>query len=100
MSSKRNPCSLKRLRRQGVETRFSLCHTSTFVAGRGVGRPYNRMSSVHEGLWSFFFSSVLKFINLQMYHQYATIRGSFILCIIRPSFPSKQVNKSAQLTSS
>ncbi|EFO25553.2 hypothetical protein LOAG_02929 [Loa loa] len=51
MSSTRNPRSLKRFRRRGVETRFSLCHTSyASVAAGSVRRPYNRMSSVHEGV--------------------------------------------------
>ncbi|VIO86678.1 Uncharacterized protein BM_BM7523 [Brugia malayi] len=51
MSSTRNPRSLKRFRRRGVETRFSLCHPShASAASSSLRRPCNRMSSVHEGV--------------------------------------------------
>uniref|UniRef100_A0A0R3S4J5 RING-type E3 ubiquitin transferase n=1 Tax=Elaeophora elaphi TaxID=1147741 RepID=A0A0R3S4J5_9BILA len=50
MTSARKRRSLKRFRRRGVETRFSLClnYTSTLV--RGTRHPHYRMSSVHEGV--------------------------------------------------
>ncbi|EJW81154.1 zinc finger protein, partial [Wuchereria bancrofti] len=51
MSSTRNPRSLKRFRRRGVETRFSLCHPShASVASSSLRRLCNRMSSIHEGV--------------------------------------------------
>ncbi|KAL3982143.1 Zinc finger ZZ type family protein [Acanthocheilonema viteae] len=50
MSSARNRRSSKRLKRRGVETQFSLCYHYTFVPVGDIRRPYNRMSSVHEGV--------------------------------------------------